>query len=361
MVDQFPTSPNSGDRREPPDLRSPVLLVSGRRRLGKLVMALAIILIAGATVSAGSAVTLYRAYSGPGPLVTDVSVVVPPGATGRAIGVILEDSGVAADYRLFLLAVRFFVPKLPLRAGEYAFSKGVSLREVIAVLQSGQTVVRRVTVPEGLNTREILRLVASVDGLSGSVPNAAVVPEGALLPETYHFSLGDPREGLISRMAVARDAALARLWAHRKVNLPLKTPYEALILASIVERETAVAEERARVAAVFINRLNLGMPLQSDSTVAYGLGPAGTQLDRPLIRRDLEVDHPYNTYLHRGLPPGPIASPGVASIAAALDPTETDELYFVADGTGGHAFARTLAEHNRNVARWRRIQRQQRA
>lgn len=331
------------------------------RRLGRIVSILVFCLIVGATLTAGGTVMLHRAYSDPGPLAADVSVVIPRGASGQAIGAILEDAGIAADRRLFSLAVRVFASDRPLRAGEYAFPAGVSLRDVVAGLQAGKTVVRRVTVAEGLTTREILALVASAEGLSGPVPDASAIAEGALLPETYHFSLGDSREDLVARMAAAREAALARLWETRKPELPLKSPQEALVLASIVERETAVPEERARVAGVFINRLNRGMRLQSDPTVAYGLVPGGGTLDRPLLRRDLEVDHPYNTYVHRGLPPGPIASPGVASIAAVLNPAETDDLFFVADGTGGHAFARTLAEHNRNVARWRRIQREQRA
>ncbi len=304
---------------------------------------------------------LNRAYIEAGPLAADASVVVPRGASGHAIGALLEEAGIVADRRLLLLTTRIFAPDRPLRAGEYSFPAAASLREVVAKLQAGDTVVRRMTIAEGLTTAEILDLIAVTEGLSGPVPEQAAVPEGALLPETYHFSLGDSRAALVARMAAARNAVLRQLWAGRKAGLPLKSPEEALVLASIVERETAVPEERARVAGVFINRLNLEMRLQSDPTVAYGLRENDAPLDRPLRRRDLEVDHPYNTYVHRGLPPGPIANPGVASIAAVLNPAETDELYFVADGTGGHAFARTLAEHNRNVERWRRIQREQRA
>ncbi|MBT3932169.1 MAG: endolytic transglycosylase MltG [Rhodospirillaceae bacterium] len=304
---------------------------------------------------------LHRAYSDPGPLAADISVVIPRGASGQAIAATLVDVGVAADTRLFAIALRFLAPERPLRAGEYAFAARISLRDVVAKLQAGETVVRRMTVAEGLTTREVLELISMTEGLAGSLPEASELGEGVLLPETYHFSLGDARVDLVARMTTARDAALARLWGARKAGLPLATPKEALILASIVERETGVPEERGRVAGVFINRLTRGMRLQSDPTVAYGLANENGPLDRPLRRADLEVDHPYNTYVHRGLPPGPIANPGLASIAAVLNPAETDDLYFVADGTGGHAFARTLAEHNRNVARWRRIQREQRA
>tara|TARA_R110002110_G_scaffold284986_1_gene499118 strand:+ start:97519 stop:98478 length:960 start_codon:yes stop_codon:yes gene_type:complete len=317
-------------------------------------------LIAGATLAGGGAVMLHRAYSDPGPLAADTSVVIPRGASGQAIARRLVDAGVAADTRLFAVAVRFLAPERPLRAGEYAFAAGISLRDVVAKLQAGETVVRRMTIAEGLTTREILALIAATEGLVGPLPEPSELGEGALLPETYHFSLGDARVDLVARMTAAREAALTRLWAGRQADLPLATPEEALILASIVERETAVPAERGRVAGVFINRLIRGMRLQSDPTVAYGLADESGPLDRPLRRADLAVDHPYNTYVHRGLPPGPIANPGRASIAAVLNPAETDDLYFVADGTGGHAFARTLAEHNRNVARWRKFQLEQR-
>lgn len=331
------------------------------RGLGWLISIILFVLIAGATLAGGGTVMLHRAYSDPGPLTEDTSVVIPRGASGQAIASTLVNAGIAADTRLFTIALRFLATERPLRAGEYAFSAGVSLRDVVGKLQAGDTVVRRVTVAEGLTTREILALIESTGGLAGPTPALSEVGEGAVLPETYHFSLGDTRAALIARMRAARDTGLARLWAARKDGLPLPSPAEALVLASIVERETAVPDERARVAGVFINRLNRGMRLQSDPTVAYGLTKDGTPLDRPLRRADLAVDHPYNTYVHRGLPPGPIANPGLASIEAVLNPAETKDLYFVADGTGGHAFARTLAEHNRNVARWRRIQRELRA
>lgn len=332
-----------------------------RRGFGWLVSIFVFVLIAGATLAGGGTVMLHRAYSDPGPLMTDTSVVIPRGASGRSIASTLVEAGVAADARLFAIVVRLLAPDRPLRAGEYAFAARVSLRDVVAKLQAGDTVVRRVTVAEGLTTREILALITATEGLSGPAPALSDLAEGAILPETYHFSLGDSRADLIARMTAARDTALARLWAARQDGLPLASPEEALILASIVERETGVPGERARVAGVFINRLNRGMRLQSDPTVAYGLADGDGPLDRPLRRADLEIDHPYNTYVHRGLPPGPIANPGLASIAAVLNPAETKDLYFVADGTGGHAFARTLAEHNRNVARWRMFQREQRA
>lgn len=329
-----------------------------RRRVGWIVSILIFVLIAGATLVGGGLMMLHRAYTDPGPLAADASVVIPRGASGRMIGMVLAEAGVAADPRLFALAVRVLAPERPLRAGEYAFPARISLRDAVAKLQAGETVVRRLTVAEGLTTREILAQISAADGLSGEVPAIGDLAEGTLLPETYHYSLGDGRGDLVRRMVAARDDAVARLWPTRKADLPLANPQEAVVLASIVERETGLPEERARVAAVFINRLNRGMRLQSDPTVAYGIAAESGALDRPLTRADLKVDHPYNTYVHAGLPPGPIANPGLASIEAVLNPADTSDLYFVADGTGGHAFARTLAEHNRNVARWRRIQRE---
>ena len=209
--------------------------------------------------------------------------------------------------------------------------------------------------PEGLTVAEVLALVGGAEGLAGEADGA--LAEGALLPETYNYSWGDDRGDLVDRMAAAMDAALAELWEGRADELPFDTPEEALVLASIVEKETGIAGERARVAAVFVNRLRRGMRLQSDPTVVYALTEGSGALGRQLIRDDLAVQHPYNTYVHAGLPPGPIANPGRASIAAALDPAVSGDLYFVADGSGGHAFAPTLAQHNRNVARWRRLRR----
>jgi UPF0755 protein len=330
------------------------------RVLARLVSALVFLAIAIATLAGGGLVMLHRAYTDPGPLAAGTQMVIPRGASGHEIGTALADAGVVADARLFAVASRLFASHAPLRAGEYAFPPAVSLRDAIAKLQAGETVIRRLTLAEGLTTRAALAIVAAALGLTGETPEAAAVGEGALLPETYYYSWGDSRAEIVARMRQAMDDAVARLWAERAPDLPIATPGEAVVLASIVERETAVPAERPRVAAVFVNRLNRGMRLQSDPTVAYGLVDAGAPLDRALTRADLEADHPYNTYVHAGLPPGPIANPGLASIAAVLHPAATKELYFVADGNGGHAFAHTLAEHNRNVARWRRIQREQR-
>ena len=301
----------------------------------------------------------YAGYTRSGPLTAAKTVIVPRGAGVGDIARRLTDAGVLSGPLVFRLGVTITGADKSLRAGEYAFPAGTSPRGVSALLRSGNTAVRRLTVPEGLTTNEILAQLNGTEGLEGDAgPPPA---EGSLLPETYHFAYGDRRDAMVRRMAAARDKTLAELWAAAPPGLPLKSPGGALILASMVEKETARPDERRRVAAVFLKRLRRGMRLQSDPTVIYGLTRGGTPLGRPLSRADLSAPSPYNTYLIDGLPPSPIANPGRAAIAAVLNPALTDELYFVADGSGGHVFARTLAEHNRNVAAWRKIQKQRRA
>ncbi len=290
----------------------------------------------------------------PGPLVAARAVVVPKGAGSEGIARRLFEAGVIADPRLFRLAARALGRDKPLRAGEYEFPPGASAYAAIRLMQSGRTVVRRLTIPEGLTVKQVLALLAEAEGLEG--PVARVPGEGTLLPETYHFSWGDSRQAMVDRMGEAMREALTRAWAGRSVPPIVKTAEEALVLASIVEKETGVAAERPRVAAVFLNRLKANMKLQSDPTVIYGLSRGAGSLDRALARADLDLDSPFNTYTRGGLPPAPIANPGRAAIEAVLNPVVSDEYYFVADGSGGHAFAKTLDEHNRNVARWRKIQ-----
>lgn len=317
------------------------------RLLGSLVLVLAAL----AGIVAWMA---WRAVEAPGPLVEPAQVVIPRGGTA-AIAEALATRGVIADARLFTAAAVLTRAEGPLRAAEFAIPAQASIRQVLTVLREGRPVQRRLTIAEGLTARQITQLINAMEGLTGETPPIA---EGALLPETYAFTLGDSRAALVRRAAVAMEQALEEIWAARAPNLPLATPREAVILASIIERETGVASERGLVGGVFINRLRRGMMLQSDPTVAYGAGQ-GLPLDRPLTRADLNEDHPFNTYRIRGLPPGPIASPGRDALRAATQPEATDFLYFVADGTGGHAFGRTLEEHNRNVARWRALRRAQ--
>ncbi|MBT6096092.1 MAG: endolytic transglycosylase MltG, partial [Rhodospirillaceae bacterium] len=248
----------------------------------------------------------------------------------------------------------FGEPK-PLRAGEYAFPAALSPAEAARILQSGRTVQRRVTFAEGLTRAEVASTLAAAAGATGAV--GPLPQEGWLLPETYHYAFGDSREALLKRMNDAMVALADKLWSERAPDLPIKSVHEAVILASIVEKETGVASERPRVAAVFINRLRLGMRLQSDPTVVYGLTFGEKPLGHGLTRADLQSRTPYNTYLIKGLPPTAIANPGRAALESVLHPADSKDLYFVADGTGGHAFARTLKGHNANVAKWRRIER----
>lgn len=302
-----------------------------------------------------------RTFTAAGPLKQPVIVNVPKGAGLAQITQDLAAAGVIADRDLskliFKLKVRESGKAGRLHAGEYQFEPGVSMAEVTDILAAGKVVARFLTIAEGLTSPEVMAIVAKADGLTGDVPDPPPAT-GKLLPETYHYTRGDSRSAVVERMEAAMTAALEELWPTRADDLPIKTPEEAVILASIVEKETALASERPRVAAVFVNRLRRGMRLQSDPTVIYGLDPEDGDLGRPLRKSELEQKTPYNTYVINGLPPGPIANPGRDSLAAVLNPAKTDDLYFVADGTGGHAFAKTLREHNRNVAHWRRIQRQ---
>lgn len=319
-------------------------------RLGRFLLGL--VLLAG-IAAGGLFLWGQRHLDGPGPLASETVVVVPPGMGVQAIGTLLEEAGVVADARLFALAARLLEKHRALKAGEYRFQAGQSLRAVLAKLEAHDVVARFLTVPEGVTSREIAALLDAAEGLEGTL--AAIPPEGSVLPETYAYERGETRAALLARMRAAMDETLAALWAARAPGLPLATPREAVILASIVEKETGVDGERAKVAGVFVNRLEIGMRLQSDPTVIYALTEGEAPLGRALTRADWRVEHPYNTYRNAGLPPGPIAHPGRAAIEAVLNPAETEALYFVADGTGGHAFARTLEEHNRNVARWRAI------
>jgi UPF0755 protein len=290
----------------------------------------------------------WRAYTAPGPLAEERAVAIPRGGAEGIAGA-LSRAGVIGDTRAFALAAWATRAEGPLRAAEFAFPPGASLQEVLRILREGRPVQRRLTIPEGLSARQIAALLERTEGLTGDIPPIA---EGALLPETYAYQRGDARAALVRRAEAAMAQALAEAWAGRAEGLPLASPREALVLASIVERETGLAEERARIAAVFVNRLRRGMPLQSDPTVIYAAAE-GAAFDRPITRADLERDHPFNTYRNRGLPPAPIAAPGREALRAVTRPAQTEELFFVATGEGGHAFARTLEEHNRNVARWR--------
>ncbi|MDO1558356.1 endolytic transglycosylase MltG [Brevundimonas sp. 2R-24] len=299
----------------------------------------------------------YAAYSGPGPEAREgeeTIVVLRSGSGVSEIGQTLEAAGVIRSADAFRVAATVTGADRSLRAGEYRFPSEASLRDVIGLLRSGRVVRHFVTLPEGRSVAQAMDILMAEDILTGDITD--IPPEGTLWPETYEITRGEERMEVIQRMRREHEENLARLWAQRDPTVQLANPQEALILASIVEKETGVAAERPRIAAVFLNRLRIGMRLETDPTVIYGV-TQGRPLGRGLRLSELRRDTPYNTYLRGGLPPTPIANPGEAALRAVLRPPRTDELFFVADGTGGHVFARTYEEHLQNVARWREIER----
>ena len=292
----------------------------------------------------------------PGPNAESVVVQLDRGLGVRAIAQRLDEAGVIDQPLMFVALVRMEGAATQLRAGEYEFPAAVPASEVLAMLRAGRVVQYRLTIPEGWTVAEAMAAIETDPILTGDLPPAP--GEGRLLPDTYFFSRGETRAALVARMERALERELEAAWEERADDLPLASPDDALVLASIIEKETGVAQERETVAGVFVNRLRRNMLLQTDPTVIYAITRGEEPLGRALLRRDLDVDDAYNTYRYPGLPPGPIALPGRASIRAAVRPAATDYLYFVADGSGGHAFARTLDEHNRNAAVWRRIERE---
>ena len=319
---------------------------------------LALLLVGGTA----TAVWMVNTYRGPGPTSQDRVFIVARGQGVAEIAEGLALEGFIEQPLLFRVAARLTKADRSIHAGEYAFPAYISMEELLGKMARGEVVQRRVTVREGLTSWQVMKLVEQAPGMDGDLKSPP--REGTLLPETYSYLLGDSREAMIEQMRAAMDKTVAELWPLREADLPIKNEKELIVLASIVEKETGVASERKAVAGVFINRLRLGMPLQSDPTVIYamtsglvqdeGQGPIG----RRLLTRDLQFDSPYNTYKNAGLPPGPICNPGRTSIEAVLHPDKHDYLYFVADGKGGHAFGKTLEEHNANVAKWREIRAQ---
>lgn len=265
----------------------------------------------------------------------------------------VESQGLADERWHFSLAARVLGVQRNIRAGEYQIEAGSTISEILDQLTNGKPYLRRISVPEGSSTLELERLLNNSFGLNTDL--LELPAEGSILPETYFYSRGESANDLVSRMQEAMNTALADAWQKRDKNLPFSTAYEAITLASIVEKETAIPGEREAVAGVFVNRLRKGMRLQSDPTIIYGI-TGGLALGRPILRSELQAETAYNTYRINGLPPTPITNPGIASIKAVLNPATVPYLYFVADGTGGHAFAATLEEHNRNVRKWRALQ-----
>ena len=300
----------------------------------------------------------YREVMNPGPSEQNTIVLLKNGSAVSTIAHQLEEEGVIKHPELFIAAVRLRGVQSAIKAGEYEFPAGASVMDVIDLLIEGKSILHYFTAPEGLTTAQIIRLIEANVTLVGEVSETPA--EGELLPETFAFTRGETRDGLVRRMIKDQDALIDQLWPDRALELPFSTPAEAIILASIVEKETGVESERAHIASVFVNRLKRGMRLESDPTIIYGL-TQGEPLGRGLRLSELRSQTPYNTYVIAGLPPTPIANPGRASIEAVLNPMETEDLFFVADGTGGHAFASNLRDHQRNVDAWRRIERERAA
>jgi len=297
------------------------------------------------------------AYEGPGPKARQggsTTVILRRGGGLAEMAASLSRAGAIRAPQLFIAAAELSGGARKLKAGEYTFPSRASLAEVLHKIRIGDIVHHRITIPEGIPAVQVAQILNASDVLTGEIATPA---EGSVLPETYEVVRGDTRAAVLQKMIDARDQVLAELWSQRKPGLPFTNPDQAVTLASIVEKETAKASERPRIAAVYINRLKINMKLQADPTVIYGI-TAGAPLGRGLRESELTTDTPYNTYVNFGLPPGPIGNPGRAALAAVMDPPDTDELYFVADGKGAHVFSRSYDEHARNVARWREIERQ---
>ncbi|HEX8164705.1 MAG TPA: endolytic transglycosylase MltG [Beijerinckiaceae bacterium] len=290
----------------------------------------------------------------PGPLGADKVVVIPKNIGAGEIAALLKREGVINQ--TFLFEVQAFLSRQrgPLKAGEFLFRARTSIDDAIDTLIQGKAILHALTIPEGLTSEQIVQRIRDNDILTGDITE--MPREGTLLPDTYKFERGETRQQAVNRMQRAQREALNQIWARRSPDLPIKTPQELVILASIVEKETGRADERTRVAGVFINRLGKRMKLQSDPTIVYGLVAGKGTLGRGILRSEIEKATPYNTYAIEGLPPGPIANPGRAALEAVANPSRTKDLYFVADGSGGHAFAETLDQHQKNVQRWRQIE-----
>jgi len=309
-----------------------------------------------ALLAGGGAVMFGKSrLEAPGPLLEDKVVTIPARSGMMDIADLLQHEGVIDEHRMiFAGGVLALKARSGLKAGEYLFQKHASVRDVIETIVDGKVVQHQLTIPEGLTSEQIVARLLESDILSGNIKD--VPREGSLLPDSYHFNRGFSREQLIQRMRQSQDRLVREVWERRNPDLPLRTPEQLIILASIIEKETGKPEERTRVAAVFVNRLKQKMKLQSDPTIVYGLVFGKGSLGRPISRADIQSQTPYNTYVIEGLPPGPITNPGRASIEAAANPARTKEIFFVADGTGGHVFSETYDQHQKSVAKLRAIE-----
>ena len=312
------------------------------------------LLFFGILLGIGSLFVLFDLATKPGKYTDEREVLVPRGANSTIVANSLKEAGVIEYPQLFRIIGRFNGLDKKLKAGEYVFAPHMSLVEVMQKIADGEIFYRRITLPEGLTTVQMLELIMSEPYLSEEI--TVVVKEGELLPETYSFVRGDSRNSIVLQAKKAMQSAVDEIWNSRKEELPLKSKEDLLILASIVEKETGVPDERGLVASVFVNRLKKGMKLQTDPTVIYALTQGKQELGRLLTRNDLKIDSPYNTYKYYGLPPTPICNPGRKALESSAHPEKSDFVYFVASGNGGHNFAKSLNEHNNNVRKWKKNQ-----
>jgi UPF0755 protein len=313
-------------------------------------------------VIVGAGLALYfgkQAFNEPGPSANGDTFLVKPNTGVQEIADQLERRGLISDARIFRLGVRAYDNDQSLKAGEYEIKPQASMHEIMDLLKSGKSVMYSLTIPEGMTVEQAFQRVATQEALTGDMPSA-LPTEGSLAADTLRFTRGATRQQMVDKLLADQKELVAEIWARRSPDLPLANEQEFVTLASIVEKETSKSTERSRIASVFLNRLAKGMRLQSDPTIIYGLfGGKGKPADRPIYQSDIDKPTPYNTYTINGLPPTPIANPGRAALEAVANPSKTDDLYFVADGTGGHVFAATLDEHNENVARYRAFQKKQ--
>lgn len=335
-------------------------VISGFARVVSGVMT---ILLVAMLATGGMTLLVGHLYSRPGPLTVSQTVVIPKGASSNDIADDLEREGVVSSRWAFminyLVQSRMRPKEVMLKHGEYLFKPNVSIREVIETLSEGKSVMYKVTIPEGLTSQQIVERLKSEENLTGDV--AQIPAEGSLLPETYSIEKGMTRQELLERMALKQKQVLESNWERRQQGLPYTSPEQAVVMASIIEKETGRADERDRIAGVFVNRLNKGMPLQSDPTILYGIYGGGVQWGKPIMQSEKDAKNAHNTYQIKGLPPTPICNPGRPALEAALNPAQHGDLFFVADGSGGHIFTATLKDHNAAVSNWRKFEKEMRA
>ena len=359
MNERSPISPRSPRAALEPEQLPPPPRPSERARSPLVVVgnALITVILIGLLGTGGVYIYGKQKIEAPGPLQEDKIVNIPSRAGMSDIADILQREGVIDDNRwMFIGSVFALKARADMKPGEYAFQKKASLSDVIGTIVEGKVVQHSVTIPEGLTSEQIVARLTDNEIFAGQIRE--IPNEGTLLPETYKFPRGFSRDHVIQRMQAAQKRVLAEIWERRSAEAPVKTPEQLVTLASIVEKETGKSDERSRVAAVFANRIRLKMRLQSDPTIIYGLvGGKGT-LGRPIKRSEIQAPSPYNTYVIDGLPPGPIANPGRASLEATANPARTKDLFFVADGTGGHTFTETYDQHQKHVVKLRALEKQ---